>query len=131
MRRFRLSRTNLFAGRTAHTDDELDEIPTKCARRAEAERAAEASVKPQAMRPSRARIALWGQDGARQSTSFLAQIVRQGIVDVGSCDSGVAGADGDLVKVGHHVTDSVQSLHRRLLMGIDFQASDIIVTRAE
>ena len=52
-------------------------------------------------------------------------------MDVGGCDGGVAGADDDLVKVGHHVTDSVQSLHRRLLMGVDFKASDIIVARAE
>lgn len=67
----------------------------------------------------------------RRAFALLAQIVRQGIVDVGGCDGGVAGADDDLAKVGLHVTDSIQFLHRRLLMGVDFKASDIVAARAE
>jgi hypothetical protein len=40
--------------------------------------------------------------------ALLTQILRQRIVDVSGCDGGVAGADGNLVKVGHDIPEIPQ-----------------------
>jgi hypothetical protein len=50
-----------------------------------------------------------------------AKIARQAIMDVRSRNGGVAGADGDLVKIRDHIADRVETLNRGLLVRIDFR----------
>ena len=63
--------------------------------------------------------------------SCSAEIVRQRIVDVGRRHRRMPGTNRDLMQVGHHIADRVQSLDAAALMRIDLDAADLVVTGAE
>jgi hypothetical protein len=52
-------------------------------------------------------------------------------MDVRSRDGGVAGADGDLVKIRDHIADRVETLNSGLLVRIDFKTADPVVARSQ
>jgi hypothetical protein len=51
-------------------------------------------------------------------------------MNVSSRDSGMAGSDGDLMKVGNDVTDGIESLDGRLLVRVNLQAANRVVARS-
>ena len=67
----------------------------------------------------------------RAARCASARIGRQRLVNVSGCDGRVTGPDRDLMQVGHDIARGVDPRHRRLLMRIDLEASDIIALRAE
>jgi hypothetical protein len=64
---------------------------------------------------------------SREELGPLKQIPFQGIVDVSCRDRGMAGSDGNLMKIRHDIADCVNAFHSGSLMMVSFKASNVIV----
>src|SRR3977135_1671737 len=60
-----------------------------------------------------------------------AEVARQVVMDVRGRDGGMAGADGELVKIRDHIADRVETLNRGLLVRIDLKTADSVVARSQ